>query len=58
MWSLIVGSAVLQEVLMGKDSFFKSFQVNADNFICTLLPGISNHPQIEYSPGQPAIAKL
>lgn len=47
----------VQEVLMGKDSFFKSFQVNADNFICTLLPGISNHPQIEYSPGQPPIAK-
>ncbi|VAI84935.1 unnamed protein product [Triticum turgidum subsp. durum] len=42
---------ISKEVLMGKDSFFKSFQVNADNFICTLLPGISNHPQIEYSPG-------
>ncbi|VAI72776.1 unnamed protein product [Triticum turgidum subsp. durum] len=42
---------ISKEVLMGKDSFFKSFRVNADNFICTLLPGISNHPQIEYSPG-------
>jgi endoglucanase len=41
----------LQEVLMGKDSFFQSFRVNADNFICSLLPGISGHPQIQYSPG-------
>jgi hypothetical protein len=36
---------------MGKDEYFQSFRVNADNFICTLLPGISNHPQIQYSPG-------
>jgi hypothetical protein len=42
---------VLQEVLMGKDSFFTSFRVNADNFICTLLPGISNQDHIDYSPG-------
>ncbi len=42
---------ILQEVLMGKDEYFQSFRVNADNFICTLLPGISNHPQIQYSPG-------
>lgn len=36
---------------MGKDEYFQSFRVNADNFMCTLLPGISNHPQIQYSPG-------
>jgi hypothetical protein len=44
-------SIVHQEVLMGKDEYFQSFRVNADNFMCTLLPGISNHPQIQYSPG-------
>ncbi|KAL6631314.1 hypothetical protein ACP70R_028164 [Stipagrostis hirtigluma subsp. patula] len=43
---------ISKEVLMGKDEFFNSFRVNADNFICTLLPGISGHgPQIQYSPG-------
>ncbi|KAG8076265.1 hypothetical protein GUJ93_ZPchr0006g45785 [Zizania palustris] len=42
---------ISKEVLMGKDEYFQSFRVNADNFICTLLPGISNHPQIQYSPG-------
>ncbi|GJN00120.1 hypothetical protein PR202_ga17283 [Eleusine coracana subsp. coracana] len=43
---------VVKEVLMGKDEFFQSFRVNADNFICSLLPGISGqHPQIQYSPG-------
>jgi hypothetical protein len=36
---------------MGKDEYFRSFRVNADNFMCTLLPGISGHPQIQYSPG-------
>jgi hypothetical protein len=36
---------------MGKDEYFQSFRVNANNFMCTLLPGISNHPQIQYSPG-------
>jgi len=41
----------LQEVLMGKDEYFRSFRENADNFICSLLPGISGHPQIQYSPG-------
>lgn len=44
-----------QEVLMGKDEYFQSFRSNADNFICSLLPGISSgsggHPQIQYSPG-------
>lgn len=38
---------------MGKDEFFRSFRENADNFICSLLPGISGHPQIQYSPGRP-----
>jgi len=46
---------LLQEVLMGKDEYFRSFRENADNFICGLLPGISGgsggHPQIQYSPG-------
>lgn len=37
---------------MGKDEYFRSFRENADNFICSLLPGISGgHPQIQYSPG-------
>ncbi|KAJ4816740.1 Endoglucanase [Rhynchospora pubera] len=42
---------ISKEVLMGKDEYFESFRANADNFICTLLPGISNHAQIQYSPG-------
>ncbi|CAN6198084.1 unnamed protein product [Urochloa humidicola] len=45
---------ISKEVLMGKDEFFQSFRQNADNFICSLLPGISGtggHPQIQYSPG-------
>ncbi|EAY87419.1 hypothetical protein OsI_08827 [Oryza sativa Indica Group] len=42
---------ISKEVLMGKDEYFQSFRVNADNFMCSLLPGISNHPQIQYSPG-------
>ncbi|CAL5428298.1 unnamed protein product [Camellia sinensis] len=41
---------VSKEVLMGKDDELKSFQLNADNFICSILPGIS-HPQVQYSPG-------
>lgn len=36
---------------MGKDEYFQSFRVNANNFMCTLLPSISDHPQIQYSPG-------
>ena len=36
---------------MGKDEYFQSFHANANNFMCTLLPGISNHPQIQFSPG-------
>jgi hypothetical protein len=47
-----------QEVLMGKDEFFRSFRENADNFICSLLPGISGHPQIQYSPGSPTYSLL
>ncbi|KAF8650570.1 hypothetical protein HU200_063947 [Digitaria exilis] len=45
---------ISKEVLMGKDEYFQSFRNNADNFICSLLPGISGsggHPQIQYSPG-------
>jgi hypothetical protein len=42
---------------MGKDEYFQSFRVNANNFMCTLLPGISNHPQIQYSPGSQSIQK-
>ncbi|GFY96405.1 glycosyl hydrolase 9B1 [Actinidia rufa] len=39
-----------REVLMGKADDLKSFQNNADDFICSILPGIS-HPQVQYSPG-------
>ncbi|KAL6839634.1 hypothetical protein ACP4OV_030573 [Aristida adscensionis] len=39
---------ISKEVLMGKDTYFESFRANADNFICSLLPG---HAQIQYSPG-------
>ncbi|KAJ6807604.1 endoglucanase 17-like [Iris pallida] len=42
---------ISKEVLMGKDDFLTSFKLRADNFICSLLPGISQHPQIQYSPG-------
>lgn len=38
-------------VLMGKSDYFQSFKQNADEFICSLLPGIS-HPQVEYSLGK------
>ncbi|PIA26604.1 hypothetical protein AQUCO_09100045v1 [Aquilegia coerulea] len=41
---------ISKEVLMGKDDYLKSFQQNADSFICSVLPGTS-HPQIQYSPG-------
>ena len=40
----------LQEVLMGKAEYFESFKQNADEFICSVLPGIS-HPQVQYSRG-------
>ncbi|MCL7022034.1 hypothetical protein MKW94_001715, partial [Papaver nudicaule] len=41
---------ISKEVLMGKANYFQSFQQNADNFICSLLPGVYN-PNVEYSPG-------
>nr|CAB3470230.1 unnamed protein product [Digitaria exilis] len=52
--TLTACSVLVPEVLMGKDEYFQSFRNNADNFICSLLPGISGsggHPQIQYSPG-------
>ncbi|XP_029122879.2 endoglucanase 17 isoform X2 [Elaeis guineensis] len=42
---------ISKEVLMGKDDYLHSFKRNADSFVCSLLPGISQHPQIQYSPG-------
>ncbi|KAL7000904.1 Esterase/lipase/thioesterase [Sarracenia purpurea var. burkii] len=41
---------ISKEVLMGRAEDLKSFQNNADGFICSILPGIS-HPQVQYSPG-------
>ncbi|XP_023532564.1 endoglucanase 8 [Cucurbita pepo subsp. pepo] len=41
---------ISKEVLMGKAEYFSSFRQNADEFICSILPGIS-HPQVQYSPG-------
>ncbi|PSR91053.1 Endoglucanase [Actinidia chinensis var. chinensis] len=41
---------ISKEVLMGKADDLRSFQNNADDFICSILPGIS-HPQVQYSPG-------
>ncbi|KAF8389976.1 hypothetical protein HHK36_024496 [Tetracentron sinense] len=41
---------ISKEVLMGKADYLKSFKLNADAFICSLLPGFS-HPQVQYSPG-------
>ena len=35
---------------MGRAEYFSSFRQNADEFICSILPGIS-HPQVQYSPG-------
>ncbi|MFS8028707.1 putative cellulase [Helianthus anomalus] len=40
----------MQEVLMGKSPDLKSFQNNADAFICSLCPGTA-HLQVQYSPG-------
>lgn len=42
---------LLQEVLMGRANDLKSFQANADGFICSVLPGVS-HSQVQYSPGK------
>ncbi|KAK4484147.1 hypothetical protein RD792_011367 [Penstemon davidsonii] len=39
-----------KEVLMGRAADLKSFQINADEFICSVLPGFS-HTQVQYSPG-------
>nr|GMD70465.1 endoglucanase 8 [Ipomoea batatas] len=39
-----------QEVVMGKANDLKSFNIMADGFICSILPGISNS-QVQYSPG-------
>ncbi|KAG7016779.1 Endoglucanase 8, partial [Cucurbita argyrosperma subsp. argyrosperma] len=41
---------ISKEVLMGRAEYFTSFRQNADQFICSILPGIS-HPQLQYSPG-------
>ncbi|KAG6579263.1 Endoglucanase 8, partial [Cucurbita argyrosperma subsp. sororia] len=41
---------ISKEVLMGRAEYFTSFRQNADEFICSILPGIS-HPQLQYSPG-------
>lgn len=35
---------------MGRANDLKPFQINADAFICSVLPGIS-HTQLQYSPG-------
>ncbi|KAK8943842.1 Endoglucanase 17 [Platanthera guangdongensis] len=42
---------ISKEVLMGKNEYLQSFKQNADEFICSLLPGASTHPEIRYSPG-------
>ncbi|KAK6921629.1 Glycoside hydrolase family 9 [Dillenia turbinata] len=41
---------ISKEVLMGKANDLVAFKRNADGFICSVLPGISD-PQIQYSPG-------
>ncbi|KAL8142068.1 hypothetical protein V2J09_015100 [Rumex salicifolius] len=41
---------VSKEVLMGKEDDLRSFKLNADGFICSLLPGIAQ-TQVQYSPG-------
>ncbi|KAL2518804.1 Endoglucanase 8 [Abeliophyllum distichum] len=41
---------ISKEVLMGKAEDLKSFQINADDFVCSVLPGFS-HSQVQYSPG-------
>ncbi|XP_057961322.1 endoglucanase 8 [Malania oleifera] len=41
---------ISKEVLMGKADYFNSFMLNADGFICSVVPGIS-HPKVQYSPG-------
>ncbi|KAI3731558.1 hypothetical protein L1987_62747 [Smallanthus sonchifolius] len=41
---------ISKAMLMGKSPNLKSFQNNADAFICSLLPGTA-HLQVQYSPG-------
>lgn len=41
---------ISKEVLMGRANYFSSFKRNADEFICSTLPGFS-HAQVQYSPG-------
>ncbi|KAF5779493.1 putative cellulase [Helianthus annuus] len=41
---------ISKEVLMGKSPDLKSFQNNADAFICSLCPG-TPHLEVQYSPG-------
>ncbi|KAL8268970.1 hypothetical protein R6Q59_002768 [Mikania micrantha] len=41
---------ISKEVLMGRSPDLKSFQNNADAFICSLCPG-TPHLQVQYSPG-------
>ncbi|KAK4753839.1 hypothetical protein SAY87_001943 [Trapa incisa] len=41
---------ISKEVLMGRADYFSSFKNNADDFICSVLPGIPN-TQVQYSPG-------
>ncbi|CAM8938285.1 hypothetical protein QQ045_013579 [Rhodiola kirilowii] len=41
---------ISKEVLMGRADYFNNFKLNADEFICSLLPGTA-HPQVQYSPG-------
>lgn len=42
---------------MGKSDDLRSFQNNADGFICSLLPGLA-HPQVQYSPGMYVVLLL
>ncbi|XP_047330039.1 endoglucanase 8-like [Impatiens glandulifera] len=41
---------ISKEVVMGRADDLRSFQNNANSFICSVLPGISR-PEIQYSPG-------
>lgn len=35
---------------MGRADYFESFKQNADEFICSILPGLA-HTEVQYSPG-------
>ncbi|XP_057541190.1 endoglucanase 8-like [Amaranthus tricolor] len=41
---------ISKEVLMGKANDLRNFKINADGFICSVIPGVAN-PQVQYSPG-------